>query len=421
MTTPTTPTVERGPVRDADRSPAPDLARGFALLFIALANTPFYLWGASGHGLTYAHPTDGDTLDRIVQGIIMVAVDGRTYPLFAFLFGYGMYMLYRHQISAGLDDKAARRLIQVRNAWLLVFGFVHAALLWMGDILGAYGLAGLLLVWLFFRRKDVTLMVWAWVLVGLLAVGAVFQLIGGWAVMAFVGDDPAFSAEAGGFGFDLFVSVSEPNYLISILWRSLFWLVLVFAQGIISIVVPVAILLGFWAARRMILENPGAHLKKLRGTAVVGISIGWLGALPQMLAHTGVIEIPASAGWMFSGLTSVTGLFAGLGYAAVFGLIGHAIQKRREAGSGTPGRLGLSGAVMAVGKRSLSCYLMQSVLCAPVLAAWGFGLGGSMTSAQMALYAIFVWAVTLLLAAFWESKGWRGPAEIALRKLVYRR
>ena len=48
----------------------------------------------------------------------------------------------------------ARQILRRRNPWLMVFGLVHAAPVWMGDILGAYGLAGLVMVALLFRGWD---------------------------------------------------------------------------------------------------------------------------------------------------------------------------------------------------------------------------------------------------------------------------
>ena len=41
-----------------------------------------------------------------------------------------------------------------RNAVLVVFGFVHAALLYFGDFLAAYGLAGMLATAELLRRSD---------------------------------------------------------------------------------------------------------------------------------------------------------------------------------------------------------------------------------------------------------------------------
>lgn len=406
-------TIVRGPVRASERSIAPDLARGFALLFIALANAPFYLWGAAETGLTSAHPKDGALLDQIVQAVTIVAIDGRTYPLFAFLFGYGIVQMHRRQVGAGADERAARGLLQRRNVWLLVFGFVHAALLWMGDVLGAYGLAGLIFVWLFLRRRDRTLLVWAWILLGLLGLGALISIPAGWFVSMIPLDSSTIMAP------DLNATQGQENYLLSMGERAAFWPAIVVGQGVIGLVVPVMILVAFWAARRGILENPRAHVALLRRVAIVGIAVGWIGGVPSMLVHFDVISLPLHASWMFSGLSAASGAFAGVGYAAVFGLIGAAIGRRRDERP-APRRLGLTGAIAAVGRRSLSSYLMQSVLCAPLLAAWGLGLGGVMGSAQMALFAIGVWAVTLLLSAVWETRGWRGPAEILLRRLVYR-
>ena len=50
------------------------------------------------------HPRDGSSLDAIVQAVIITTVDMRVYPMFAFLFGYGMVQLFRRQIDAGTPE-----------------------------------------------------------------------------------------------------------------------------------------------------------------------------------------------------------------------------------------------------------------------------------------------------------------------------
>ena len=70
-----------------------------------------------------------------------------------------------------------RRLLRRRHWWLLALGFAHAALLFEGDILGIYGLVGLLACWLFLGRRDVTLRVWAWVLGGVMAAATVLAVV----------------------------------------------------------------------------------------------------------------------------------------------------------------------------------------------------------------------------------------------------
>ncbi|MFD2796195.1 DUF418 domain-containing protein [Promicromonospora vindobonensis] len=417
-----TTALNRGPVQAAERSPAPDLARGFMLLLIAVANTPFYLWAGETAGLT-SHPVDGSMADKVAAFLIIVLVDLRTYPMFAFLFGYGMMQLYNRQVSSGTSEDAARGLLQKRNWLLLAFGFVHAALLWMGDVLGAYGIAGLLMVWLFFQVKDRTLIVWTGVFGGLLTVGTLLAVVGAWFTAQLPADDPVAEELASGLASST-GAMTSTSYLASIPERVLFWAAGSVGQGVLMLVVPMMLLLAFWAGRRRILENPGEHLPLLRRVAVVGIAVGWLGPLPSALDHVGALSVPDHAAWVFMPVQILTGFFGGLGYVALFGLIGHRVARRR---SGVPSRNLLvtdgpfAGAVEAVGKRSLTSYLLQSVLCAPVLAAWGLGLGEHLSSWSMMLYAVAVWALTVGFAVWQERTGRRGPAEVALRRLTYGR
>ena len=73
-----------------------------------------------------------------------LGVDGRSFPLFAFLFGYGMVQFFRSRIDRGLAHRTVRRMLRRRHWAMLLLGFLHALLLFLGDILGAYAIAGLL-------------------------------------------------------------------------------------------------------------------------------------------------------------------------------------------------------------------------------------------------------------------------------------
>ncbi|GAA3736628.1 DUF418 domain-containing protein [Salinactinospora qingdaonensis] len=398
----------RGPTTSTERALAPDLARGFMLLLIALANTVWYLWAAPSTGIN-VHPTTGSTLDRITQFTIITAVDGRVFPMFAFLFGYGMVHLFNRQRAAGVSDRAASAVLRRRNLWLLVFGFVHAALLFIGDILGAYGLAGLVLGGLFLRRGNRTLGVWACVLSGLLALLLLVNVLAGLA-LALVPQAAQGQAATTDMSF-LTGSFGEEDALAAVAERAMLWPLFTLWQAV-ALVIPAAILLGMWAARHRILEEPGHHRRLLWGMTLAGVAVAWLCALPEALYHVGVFDVSAVTGSALSGIRSLSGLAGGVGYVALFGLLGGWLAKR--------GRQGVAvTAVAAVGKRSLSCYLAQSVICAPVLAAWGLGLGGSLTSASMAAFAIGVWLVTVLGAYALERANRRGPAEALLRNLSY--
>jgi uncharacterized protein len=96
--------VARGPVRPGERALAPDLARGCMLLLIVVSNTGFHLWAAH-HGASGWHPVGGSALDRVAQLLMITVLDLRVYPLFAFLFGYGMMQLLLRQTAAGTSER----------------------------------------------------------------------------------------------------------------------------------------------------------------------------------------------------------------------------------------------------------------------------------------------------------------------------
>jgi uncharacterized protein len=402
----------RAPTTAAERALAPDLARGVMLLLIALANTPWYLYTRPTTPVVI-HSPDGSLADRVTQAVIITTVDLRTYPMFAFLFGYGIVQLYTRQVQSGTGPTAARRLLRRRHWWLVAFGLLHSALLWVGDILATYGVVGLVMVALFFRRRDRTLLIWS----GVLAAVSVLVTVASIAAAALA--TPTSRPEAA--PFDPFAvaraGIAEPDYLESVLSRLAFAPLLVVFQGFATLVIPTAFLLAVWAARRRILEQPEAHLPLLRRTAAIGITVGWLGGLSVALHHLGVTSVPEQVSWVYSGVQTTTGLFGGVGYVALFGLISHAYRGRRAGAA--PGR-GVV-ALAAVGQRSLTCYLAQSVLFAPLLCAWGLGLGAYLTSWSVALVAVAGWLLTVLLAYALERAGRRGPAEVALRRLAYGR
>lgn len=405
MSTPIRPTPPTGhgparaaaPTPVAERALAPDLARGMMLLLIALAHVPWFLF-TSELGSTLLHPAEGGIADRITQAVTIVFVDGRAWTLFGLLFAYGIGQLHARRIAAGSSERDVHRLLRTRHWWLLAFGLVHAALLWQGDILGTYGLLGLLLVPLFLHRSDRTLTIWIGVLLGVAALGNL--------ALAALGQ--LAPAGAGAMALQQ-QAAAEPSYLVSVLLRLALW-VPTPISSLTGLVMPAAFLIGILAARHRVLDEPGRHLPLLRRTAVLGLAVGWGAGTVQALLHLGVLVVPNPSAVV--SLHLFTGIFAGVGVAAVFGLITHRIS---GATPPLPAR-----ALVALGRRSLSGYLAQSLFFVPVLAAWGLGLGAHLTSATAMLVGIGVWLLTVVVAHRLDLAGIRGPAEVLLRRLTYR-
>ncbi|GAB96835.1 putative membrane protein YeiB [Kineosphaera limosa] len=393
----------------AHRALAPDLARGVMLLLIAVANIPWYLWGSRPSDST-VHPAGEGGPDRIAAVVTIVAVDFRVYPMFAFLFGYGMVQFARSRRARGVPERRVRRMLRRRHWAMIAIGAAHAALLFFGDVVSAYGLAGLVLVFLFFARRTVTVLVWA--SLGLLALGALTALavFGAWATDA--GHVPA---EAGGSppGWAIWASTlavnGNPDYLATITERLGMWASVALAQGLLLPIVPVCILLGMVAASSQVLEEPHRHRPLLWTTAIVGITIGWAGGAYAAAGYLGLLGWSQDSWYAVMMIALCTGLPCGLGYVAVFGLLADRLRT-------TPAVL---QPVVEVGRRSLTCYLGQSVIFAPLLCAWGLGVGGWLSSAGAVLVAVLTWLALLVFATWLARTGRRGPAEVVLRRLTY--
>jgi uncharacterized membrane protein YeiB len=375
----------KGPVRRAERALAPDLARGAMLLFIALANAANFAF-AGQPGL------DGTPhgLQRAVNFLMTTLVDSRAYPVFAVMFGYGLVQIARRQ------GDLAKRILLRRNACLIGFGLVHATLLYFGDFLGAYGIVGILATVLLLRRGDrfhrVVLWLWAGqtVYAGVLAVTALAGARGGHAVLT---NSPNPSLAADSYGRSLLDRLAE--------WP-------VHTATVIPFIVIVW--LGIWAGRRRILEDPAAHRTLLRRTAVTCLAISVAGALPYALIAAGMLHVDAGTVEGFARVHAITGEYGGPGYVALFGLIALRL------GTAPRGRA-LLAPVAALGQRSLSGYLFQSVAWLVLFSPWALHLGGTYTAVAA---AITVWALSLAAAQAMSARGDRGPAETLLRRITYR-
>ncbi|MQA88489.1 MAG: DUF418 domain-containing protein [Streptosporangiales bacterium] len=80
----------------------------------------------------------------------------------------------------------------------------------------------------------------------------------------------------------------------------------------------------------------------------------------------------------------------------------------------------LTTAIHALGQRSMSLYLFQSIVFVVVFYPYGFGLQDDLGLAGATEVATATWLVSLLIADFMRRVGYRGPAEILLRRLAYR-
>ncbi|WP_283138633.1 DUF418 domain-containing protein [Rhizohabitans arisaemae] len=371
------------PVGESERRLAPDLARGVMLALIAVANSAVYLYGRP-YGIRQ-HIIEHDLPDRVTATLNMTLVDARAYPMFAALFGYGMVQIWNRR----RNDDEGRRVLRRRSRWLIAFGAVHAVLLFSGDVLGVYGLLGLAICRLL-RVRDRTLLIIASV----------------WLVPVALLSAVVYSTPYGTAERTYFWSFAAENPLTALALRPIEWVTTPIGMtGVFT-----AALVGVWAGRRELLSVPD---RLVRRAAVWGPLTGALGGLPLGLLGGGFLDRAEPGVVMgLNALHIVSGIAGGLGYAALIALVAQWIGTRHGP---------LTTALSACGQRSLTCYLLQSVVFVALLSPYTLGLGGRLGSAATALLAIGTWAATVVAAEFMRRAGVRGPAESLLRRLTYPR
>jgi uncharacterized protein len=383
------------------RALAPDLARGAMLLLIAVANAVGVVFGGELSG--ELHPVGAERLTNVV---LFTAVHARAYPMFAILFGYGIVQLATRQSTAGATPSGVRRILLRRNGWLVAFGLAHAVLLYSGDFLGAYGLVGIVATLVLLRagrRWDrLAFLLWAVTIANVLVTGVqtLAALAGPQLNPRGLPEHPIDSLTATSYGDSLMARIGE--------WP---------AHTLVVLPFIVIVWLGVIAGHRRLLEDAAAHRRLLRTIAVGGIAIAFAGGLPLGLVAGGYLSADESTLSLMTRLHGASGMFGGIGYIAVFGLIAARLTERHD--QLDPRVRTATRMLVALGRRSLSGYLFQSVAWLVLLSPVMLNLAQRSPSPLIAgiVIAVLVWAVSLWAA---DRLGDRpGPAEKALRRLTY--
>lgn len=365
-----------GPAGLGTRKIAPDLARGLLLALIAVANAHLYLVGRPiGYRGYPAGLTGGDAVVAVVQ---MVLVDGRVFPLFAALVGYGV---------ARLAERAPESVVRRRGLVLIGIGALHGLLLFPGDIIGAYGLVILLM-----------------------APAAAASVSSSRGLLAAAGAIGAFgvllsSGASGPQGVPTVPSIAAPTLGAFLAGHPEEWLATTLFSALLT---APAVLVGVVIGRSGTLDDPVAHRRRLTLWALGGLAGGVLLGLPLALAVVGVWAPTGGVGGAVAAAHAAGGYAGALGLLGLMGLL---------AGVRWPGR----DLVAAAGTWSMTLYLSQSVVFVAVFAVAFGGLGATASLTTATLVGLATWLVGVLVAGLLARAGHRGPFELLVRRLTYPR
>ena len=404
------------------RYPAPDVARGFMLLLIALANVGFWVAGPEGRAPS--------TADRTWAFMRALFIDQRAYPLFALLFGFGLATMVNRRMASGIDaycrqltgglrapsaaelDQAreqatidARRLVRRRGLWMVLFGLIHGAF-FPSEIIGTYGVVAVVFAgWFAHKHHKRQLAVCALVLLFQIVTVVLAMLFGpGGEAAASGAAVPVPAAAPTGAGES--VASALPWFVTNVNE----WFFTALGAAFTTMILPAAFL-GARLADTDLIAHPEHHRGLLTVAGIGGLALGALGALHELL-----VPLTGAQSWAAdSALIAVLGLAGGCGWLAVLAMY--------AGGPTSDNRLtGLKRLLSNVGCRSMTAYLSQTVMFAGifVIAPRLTGRSVSPGAAASAAVAVMVWLTTVVLCAVLERLGMPGPFESLLRIAVAR-
>jgi uncharacterized protein len=357
------------PINPGERINAIDVLRGIALLGVMAINvvTEFRV---SIFDQFLASKAAASAADHAVETILTFAVELKAFALFSLLFGAGLAI----QFERLANTNRRTSLLVRRLAVLLMFGLIHLCLIWNGDILTEYALAGLIVLPFLFGPR--------W----LLAVAALASLFLYLAMQAFPPEG-------------LFPSTATITRHVADATRIYatggFLDVLALRFREIPLIVPLhafifprtigLFLLGALAWRAGILQNtPGRLL--------------WIAA-PY---------IGLGAALILAGAEALGTILLALGYATA--IIGVA-----KLDSGKV----LLGWAAPLGRMAFTNYLAQSLIFGWIFYGYGLGLFGRLSVVGALAIGLAVYAGQVEFSAWWLRRYRYGPVEWLWRTLMY--
>jgi len=416
-----------GPVSQAERISSLDAVRGFALLGILLMNIV-------GFGMNFAAYDDPTTtggstgINLWIWIVNHVLAEGKMRCLFSMVFGAGIILLTRRIEKRGIPpaDIYYRRLL-----WLMLFGIVHAYLLWAGDILYWYALLGLAL-YPFRHLKPRALLIIGGVLVVAQAGVSIGKSYGiremiktaqeaqvaekagkkltedqtdakkEWEEMhkLMKPDQAALEKDAKGWRGNLLSVIKTRGKIVgSYIHPATYyspgnwdmWSMMFIGMGLFG--------LGVFSGER----SYGFYAKLV--TICYGIGIP-LNSLTAWIIVKSNFDIPTRVLW---GSTYDLGrLTLALGHMGVIVMLCKAGLLRW-----------LTARLAAVGQMAFSNYIMHSVICSTIFTGFGFGLYGKLERYQVYYVVFAIWIFQLIVSPIWLAHHRMGPLEWCWRSLTY--
>jgi len=381
-----------------------DLLRGIAVLGILFMNIQSF----SMIGAAYINPAaygDLTGLNKWVWIISHLLASQKFMSIFSMLFGAGIILFTERAVIKG---KSPGLLHYRRNFWLLIFGMVHAYLIWYGDILVAYSLCAFI-AFVFRKLKPRTLV---FIATGFFVIPLFLYLFMGmsiqyWPEEAYQNNLQGWLPSAEKISHEL--AGMRGGYLDQMDHR---------IEGAIFMQTFLFIILVFWRVMSMMLLGMALYkwgvlsLKKSKAfytrMTLIGLFTGYIIVGPGIYSNF-------QAGWSMDYSMFLGSQFNYIGSVAVaFGYVGLVMLIAQSNCCS-----GFKRVFTAVGKMAFTNYILMSVIASFIFYGHGLGLYGSIERTGQAGIVLAIWLVLLIISPIWLSYFRYGPLEWLWRILTY--
>lgn len=368
-----------------------DALRGFSLFGIILMNI-----------LTFSLPYEQAFLPNIINKgidewilrIVTLVVISSFYPIFTFLFGYGLAIMYTNSQSKGLRYYP---FIYRRLVFLLILGLIHGVFIFSGDILFGYAYTGMLAV-LFIKWYPRKLIKLAAILFSLKVILLVipFSLLtwftDPYGVTNFTGkslDQLIQIRQSGDYSAFLSINITDEVFrILDVITTSSYFEFLPY------------IVLGIAAQKINLIELVRKNKQKAIKIASILIIFGYLIKLPHSVDYGNNALINVSS--------MVGGPIVAAGYILVFIVLCQMERVKQYL-----------NVFQYTGKLSLSVYLSQSIIFTLIYMGFGLGLFNKLALYQSYLIVVVVYVIQLIVCYFYLKQFKQGPIEWLWRKVTY--
>lgn len=350
-----------------------DTIRGIAVLGLLFLNIYYFAIFETGYVNLATIPLS----DTVIDWVNVLLLDGRFRSLFCLLFGAALCIQ--------IDKYKEVEKLKTRLFWIVIFGLLHGYLLWPGDILVTYGLAGYFAV----KYLDATER-------KLITHGAAFGF-GGIGMMLLLGSiDVADPIIRGSEAYDAVVDDLPKDVLGHFIHNGVFYSIMLLVTPLITLWYSLGLMLaGIYLFRTQVFDV--GISKKLMPLVVLSVLL-----LSIVTMYLKAINIHAlsvlldSVVWMNAFVSAL--------------LIVNWVVKLRLSG------LNLSW-LQAVGRLALTCYILQSLLAVSFF-YWLVPNGHAQyTRIEYVAVALLLTLIQLTLAPVYLRFFNQGPLEYILRKL----